>query len=88
MKNAVLDPQAASRFSTAAALATKESGTHTAVDWRDNTLATRSPPREPQAKAVSPPTLAPSPGPVPFLSCSDPVYPKSYYSLLALASSP
>ena len=54
MKNAVLDTQAAARFSTAAALASKQSGTQETVDWRDNTLATRSPPRDHQPRAVGP----------------------------------
>lgn len=52
MKAAVLDTQAAARFSTAAALASKESGTQETVDWRDNTLATRSPPRDHQPRGV------------------------------------
>lgn len=53
MKNAVLDTEAAARFSTAAALASKESGTQETVDWRDNTLATKSPPRDQQPRGVN-----------------------------------
>ena len=45
MKNAVLDDVVASKFSTAAAIANKRSE-QGGVDWRDNTLATASPPRE------------------------------------------
>lgn len=53
MKAAVLDTQAAAKFSTAAALASKQSGQGARVDWRDNTLATASPPRDqPRHKAV------------------------------------
>lgn len=50
MKAAVLDTQAAAKFSTAAALASKQSGGGSVVDWRDNTLATSSPPRDSRPK--------------------------------------
>ena len=46
LKAAVLDTQAAAKFSTAAALASKQSGSGHVVDWRDNTLASASPPRD------------------------------------------
>ena len=46
MKAAVLDPAAASKFSTAAAIASQQSlNSNRNVDWRDNTLASASPPR-------------------------------------------
>ena len=63
MKNAVLDDVVASKFSTAAALASKRSQNR-GVDWRDNTLATNSPPREaPKGDEVFLPTASRAPLP-------------------------